>query len=242
MNKIVNEIKEICPQENYEIGYASLSGLLNPEYAKYKYGISLARKLDDQIINQISNGPTDLYYDLYCNINNELNMKTEAISNLLKTYHIEAYPIKATVADSELNDTYEKTLRYSFSHKLAATRSGIGWIGKTDLLITSRFGPRVRLASVLTTANISNSGVPINESQCGSCNICVNHCPAKAATGQLWTTSIDRDVFFDPFKCREYCRQISAERIKKEISICGICVSVCPKGKKKISENTAYSS
>jgi len=232
MNKIINEIKEICPQENYEIGYASLSGLLKPEYAKYKYGISLARKLDDQIINQISNGPTDLYYDLYCNINDELNMKTEAICNLLKTYHIEAYPIKATVADSELNDTYEKTLRYSFSHKLAATRSGIGWIGKTDLLVTSRFGPRVRLASVLTTANISNSGVPINESQCGSCNICVNHCPAKAATGQLWTTSMDRDVFFDAFKCRDYCRKISAERIKKGITICGICVSVCPKGKK----------
>jgi len=159
-------------------------------------------------------------------------MKIEVLSNLLKTYYIEAYPIKATVEDSELDDTYKKTLRYSFSHKLAATRSGIGWIRKTDLLVTSRFGPRVRLASILTTVNISNNGVPIDESQCGSCNICVNHCPAKAATGQLWTTSIDRDVFFDPFKCREYCRQISAERIKKEITICGICVSVCPKGKK----------
>ncbi len=232
MNKIINEIKQICPQEYYEIGYASLSGLLKLEYSKYKHGISLARKLDDQIINQISNGPTDLYYDLYCNINNELNMKIEVISNLLKTYNIEAYPIKATVEDSELDDTYKKTLRYSFSHKLVATRSGIGWIGKTDLLLTSRFGPRVRLASILMTANISDSGVPINESQCGSCNICVNNCPAKAATGQLWTTSIDRDVFFDPFKCREYCRQISAERIKKEISLCGICISVCPKGKK----------
>ena len=232
MDNIINEIKQICPQENYEIGYASLSGLLKPEYAKYKYGISLARKLDDKIISQISNGPTDSYYNLYCNINNELNMKIEVISNLLKTYRIEAYPIKATVKDSELDATYKKTLRCSFSHKLAATRSGIGWIGKTDLLVTSRFGPRVRLASVLTTVNISNSGVPIDESQCESCNICVNHCPAKAATGQLWTTSIDRDVFFDPFKCREYCRQISAERIKKEISICGICISVCPKGKK----------
>jgi len=232
MNKIINEIKQICPQKYYEIGHASLSGLLKLEYSKYKYGISLARKLDDQIIDQISNGPTDLYYDLYCNINNELNMKTEVISNLLKTYNIEACPIKATVEDSEFDDTYKKTLRYSFSHKLVATRSGIGWIGKTDLLVTSRFGPRVRLASILMTVNISDSGVPINESQCESCNICVNNCPAKAATGQLWTTSIDQDVFFDPFKCRKYCRQISAERIKKEISLCGICISACPKGKK----------
>ena len=115
-------------------------------------------------------------------------MKIKLISNLLKTYHIEAYPIKATVEDSEIDDTYKKTLRYPFSHKMAATRSGIGWIGKTDLLVTSRFGPRVRLASLLTTENISHSGIPIDESQCGSCNICVNHCPAKAATGQLWTS------------------------------------------------------
>jgi len=68
MNKIINEIKQICPQEYYEIGYDSLSGLLNPEYSKYKYGISLARKLDGQIINQISNGSTDLYYALYFNL------------------------------------------------------------------------------------------------------------------------------------------------------------------------------
>jgi len=50
--------------------------------------------------------------------------------------------------------------------------------------------------------------------------------------GSGFTTSMDRDVFFDAFKCRDYCRKISAERIKKEITICGICVSVCPKGKK----------
>jgi len=92
-------------------------------------------------------------------------MKTELISILLKTYHIDAYPIKATVEDNEIDGTYKKTLRYPFSHKLAATRSGIGWIGKTDLLITSRFGPRVRLASILTAVNISQIGVPINESQ-----------------------------------------------------------------------------
>jgi len=150
----------------------------------------------------------------------------------LKVYNIEAYPIKATVKDSELDENYRRTLRYSFSHKMAATRSGIGWIGKTDLLITSRFGPRVRLASILMTSNISETGNPINESQYGSCNICVKNCPAHAATGELWTTEMDRNEFYDPFKCWEFCKQISAERIKKDISLCGICISVCPQGKK----------
>ena len=70
MNKIMEEIKQICPHDFYEIGHASLSVLLNDNYAKYKYGFSLARKLDDDIIDNISNGPTDLYFDLYHQINN----------------------------------------------------------------------------------------------------------------------------------------------------------------------------
>jgi epoxyqueuosine reductase QueG len=234
MDKIIEEIKQICPHDFYEIGHASLSGLLNNKYTKYNYGLSLARKLDDYIIDNISNGPTNLYYDLYHQINNELNTKTKEICNLLKVFNIEACPIKATVKDSELDDNYRKTLRYSFSHKMAATRSGIGWIGKTDLLITSRFGPRVRLASILMTSSISDAGNPINVSQCGDCNTCVKNCPAQAATGQLWTIKIDRNEFYNPFKCREFCKQISAERIKKDISLCGICMSVCPKGKKEI--------
>lgn len=72
----------------------------------------------------------------------------------------------------------------------------------------------------------------MTESKCGDCNICVDSCPAQAATGQLWTVEIDRDQFYNPFKCRKFCRQILAEKIKKEISLCGIRTSVCPKGGK----------
>lgn len=232
MNEIINKIKQICPRDLYEIGFANLTSLLSPEYSKYKYGLSIARKLDDSIIDEIADGPTLLYYDLYHNINNELNKKAEEITKLLKSNNIDAYPVIATVEDSRLDNNYQKTLRYHFSHKMTATQAGIGWIGKTDLLITKRFGPRVRLASILMTTCISDNGKPINESQCGDCNICVSNCPAQAATGKSWTIKIDRNEFYNPFKCREFCKKISAEKIKKDISICGICISVCPKGKK----------
>lgn len=233
MDEIIEEIKQICPHDLYEIGYASLQGLLKSEYSKYEYGLSLARKLDDSIIDDISNGPTILYYNLYHRINDELDRKTKEISDLLQTYNIEAYPIKATLEDNEFDSSYWETLRYSFSHKMVATRSGLGWIGKTDLLVTSRFGPRVRLASILTTSSISDIGNTVNKCQCGSCSVCVDNCPAHAATGESWTIEIDRDRFYNPFKCREFCRKISAEKIKKEISLCGICMSVCPRGKSK---------
>lgn len=227
--KIQDEIRKICSEDLYEIGFASLRGLLEPQWSRYRSGISLARKLDDSIIDGISDGPTNAYYDHYHRVNVELHQKGEEIVKLLSDYDIEAVSVKPTVKDHELDEDYRKTLRYSFSHKMIATRSGTGWIGKTDLLVTRKFGPRVRLASILMTAAVPVIAEPVNESLCGTCNICVESCPAKASTGKLWSTGIDRNEFFDPFRCRAYCRKISAEKIQKEISLCGICVSVCPR-------------
>lgn len=232
MDDILKSIDDICPSGIYEIGYANISGLLTGNYAKYSYGLSLARKLDDKIIDNIVRGPDIDYYNLYHKINNELNNKSIAIANILNGNGINAVPIKATVHDGELDEEYKKTLRYSFSHKMIATRAGIGWIGKTDLLVTKKFGPRIRLASVLMTKSIMKSGVPINSSQCGKCNICVEKCPAQAANGISWEIGIDRDSFYNPFKCRKYCRKVSYENIQKEISLCGLCIAICPKGQK----------
>jgi len=230
-NKIIHEIKKICPPDIYELGYAALTGLLHEDFSSYPYGISLARKLDDLIIDAIKDGPTPAYYDLYHSINMELNDKVIKIAGIINNYGINAFPVKATLADSELDESYARTLRYKISHKMVATRAGIGWIGKTDLLITKRFGPRVRLAGILTSESISSPGAPIEESLCGNCDVCVKKCPASASNGSLWSKDIDRDEFYDAVKCRNYCRTISDKLLNRDISICGICVSVCPKGR-----------
>ena len=39
-----------------------------------------------------------------------------------------------------------------FASKTAATRAGLGWIGKTALLVTPEWGPAVRLGTVFTYA------------------------------------------------------------------------------------------
>lgn len=239
MPKLAHEIGRLCPPDLYEVGYASLSGLLNSPYSKYLFGISLARKLDDAILDEIASGPTESYLELYHSVNNELNSKTHEIAELLKENNIDALPVKATVDDKELDAEYWKTLRYSFSHKMVATRAGIGWIGKTDLLISKRFGPRVRLASILTSERVAETGDPIDKSRCGRCRICVERCPAKAATGKMWSIAVDRNEFFDPFKCREHCLQISSKNLKRKITLCGICVSVCPKGRKRLDKGSA---
>jgi hypothetical protein len=61
------------------------------------------------------------------------------------------------------------------AHKLAAHLAGLGWIGKSCLLLTEQFGPRVRFVSVLTDAPLE-AGSPLDK-PCGKCQVCIDACP-----------------------------------------------------------------
>lgn len=226
-----NEIIDLLPdQDQYLIGFADMGDLLLKEFT-YRYAIVVGAKLDDAVIDELEFEPTVKYLDHYNETNENLDQLVATISRQLAKHDIDSRYIPATVDDSALDDQYFKTLRYKYSHKIAATRSGIGWIGKTCLLISQRFGPRLRLASVLTNHRFESIGKAINESKCGQCMICVEKCPANAASGALWRTTIDRDEFFDAQKCRETCRRRSLKYLNKEISLCGVCLSVCPRSR-----------
>ena len=151
------------------------------------------------------------------------------IADAMKERGLSCEAVPSTVDDGSLQAELRRTLTYRVSHKMVATRAGLGWIGKTDLLVSRRFGPRVRLASILTSEPLE-TGVPMDSSQCHHCRLCVDACPAQAATGAAWTAGVTRDVFFNAFACRDYCRKISQEKLGKVISLCGKCVSLCPIG------------
>jgi len=138
--------------------------------------------------------------------------------------------IEPTVTTEQLNTIYSGQLRTSLSHKMVATRAGLGWIGKTALLVTPELGPRIRLVTILTDTCLEPSADPVESSQCGKCSICVEVCPAQAATGADWNPGIDRDAFFDPYKCRETCRRFGEEVLMTNVRICGMCVACCPHG------------
>jgi epoxyqueuosine reductase len=234
--KIRDRIKEIIGNdEDYIVGYADLSGLLNHRYQGKNKAIVLGKKLDDDIVDSVSSGPNVQYYNLYNRTNKELADWVHKVGDYIESINCSAIVVEPTLTPEEHTDEFFRNLRYDFSHKMAATRAGLGWIGKTDLFISSRFGPRLRLATVLTDYPFELNSLPIDKSECGECNICVESCPAKAGKGELWNTNIDRDEFFDAFKCRKMCIELSKKNMGFEATICGICVSVCPVGKIKES-------
>jgi epoxyqueuosine reductase len=223
--------KHLIPADNYIYGFADLTGLLDVKFTGFNYGISLGRKLDDSIVNNIAGGPTQEYYLHYRNVNEELSMLSGRISSELNEHNIETINISPTVSSEELDTTYFNTLRTDLSHKMVATRAGLGWIGKTDLLITKKFGPRLRLSTILLRDRLIPESRPIDTSRCGTCNICVEICPAKAANGKTWDITVKREEFYDAWKCRTQCAEFGRSRLSLDARVCGICVAACPIGK-----------
>lgn len=232
MANIVRNVieKHLVPVEDYIYGFADLTNIIDHSFGDFQFGISIARRLDPRIVNGVIHGPTRAYYQHYKKINEELTELTGRIVSDLKSNGINAIATATTATTEQLDTEYAATLRTVLSHKMVATRAGLGWIGKSDLLVTKEFGPRLRLATILTNHPLECDRTPIETSRCGSCRICMDRCPAGAINGKPWDISVDRDEFFDAFKCREQCRKFGEENLKMNVRVCGICVAVCPFG------------
>jgi len=234
--KIENLIRKQIPDDGEHIwGFADLTGLLHERFKGYNYGIVVGKKLDDSIIDSVINGPNIDYCNQYIDTNRYLSSLMKEVAGELRTLGIRSLPINPTPSEVDRADDYDQTLRNTFSHKMVATRAGLGWIGKTDLFISKKFGPRLRLASVLVDYPLKPLNQPIDRSRCGKCNLCVAACPAQAANGKLWNIHIDRDEFYSAAKCKETANRLTLEKIGRDMRLCGICVSVCPVGQDKRS-------
>jgi epoxyqueuosine reductase len=241
MRNRVDEIvmNHLLPAENYIYGFADLTGLLDRKFEGYDRGISIGRILDKSIVDKVIDGPTMEYYYHYKKINEELEQLTIDISDDLNNNGIESLNIKPTVSTSQIDTEYSATLRTDISHKMVATRAGLGWIGKTDLFISKVCGPRLRLVSILLKTPLIPKSRPVDKSRCGNCNICVAICPAKAATGKLWDITVEREEFFDAWKCRKQCADFGRLKLGVDVRICGMCVAACPVVTKK-TQNGRY--
>jgi len=207
---------------------ASLVGFADMrEFAPWPRAISIALALDPVILKGVKTGPTPEYYREYLRANTTLNEIAQRTVRLLlgAGYRAEAFP--ATIMDSD--PEYKRTLRAAFQHKTAATRAGLGFIGKSGLLITPNLGPRVRLVTVFTDLSFP-TGQPILEGRCGGCRLCVEACPAGAIKGREWRAGMARGELLEGRACYGEAKRLLKERVGRDEAVCGICVAICPGG------------
>ena len=203
------------------VGFADLKEIAPDVRDNLPLGISIAVALNPRIISEIQDGPTRSYYVEYERANHLLDaLGHYAIQFLEERGHKAKWSAATSVGiDSE-------TLSTRLPHKTAATRAGLGWIGKCAVLVTRTFGSAVRITTVLTDAKLL-AGEPIDSSQCGNCTTCVDACPAHAPSGNHWRFGLERDSFFDAFACCENALELAAKIGARE-TLCGICIAVCP--------------
>jgi len=183
--------------------------------------VSIAVALDPAAIRDIKDGPTARYFAEYGRVNMLLGRLGEQIARALIDAGYRARPFPATTEQID-----RTTLSVKLQHKTVATRAGLGWIGKSGLLVTREYGSAVRLASVLTDAGLE-TGTPTDASHCGDCHQCVAHCPARAITGRDWEPGLSRNQIYSAAACFQMAREF-ARRTGINATICGICINVCP--------------
>ncbi len=195
---------------------------------EYPRAVSIGIRLMDSIIDQLPQGRetravgVTYHTECYEYVNRRLDDIASRVASALQNAGFRALPIPA----SERID--DQRICAMFSHKLAAHLAGLGWIGRSCLLITPQYGPRVRWISVLTDAPLP-AGEPMSDG-CGFCRHCVDACPVKAIKGPAFRESEPRESRYDALACQEYLEELGG---RKERAVCGMCIAFCPHGRKK---------
>jgi epoxyqueuosine reductase QueG len=194
--------------------------LLNP----YSRAVSIGVRLPAAVFEQIMDRPTPLYASVYRTANRLLDQIAFRTAGILQRSGFDALPIPA----SQVLD--KKNWNGALSHKAVGRMAGLGWQGKSLLLVNPLYGPRIRLATVLTNAPLTTDR-PI-KNRCGKCILCRDACPVGAIKGVGTKKRYEnRSKAIHLGRCAEKLAGEFSKLPDVGAPICGICIKVCPFGR-----------
>jgi len=166
----------------------------------------------------VETAPSIWYHELYRTVNALLDQEGYRIASWLTEA---GYPSVWVPRDGygSISVLKEKPVAF-FSHRHAAFLAGLGNFGTNNVLLTPAYGPRVRFASIFTSAEIKPDPVR-EEPLCIRCMRCVKACPVKALDGRNYPEGITD---------KKMCATRAEALANRFISPCGICIKVCPVG------------
>lgn len=213
------------------VGFGDVSVGLAPEFRYIPNAIALAVR-HPLYRGTYKCGSMTAYSNQYEEVDRVLETVQKKVTTLLKSqgWRTLAIPPDSAKADG----SFVSKLYSLFPHKTAATCAGLGWIGKSGLLVNKLYGARLSWATVLTDAPLTTCPTPYTEGKCGSCSRCVNACPVSAIKDENWKRGEKPETFIDVDTCADYM-SYTVKVFQKYI--CGLCVLACPLGGRRKNES-----
>lgn len=218
--------------------------------------VAMAKRIPLAIVKKI---PSPSYERFgYTDLNAHLRELAYRVALFIEDQGYEALPLDPSVDERArevqiIQEEPEPLVRIlgDFSHRHAIVQAGLGEISAGCMVVVPKFGPRVRLVSVITTAPLEPDPQPeansrFNICQPEACGLqCAKKCPGKALLG---------DGTVNHFRCRQYrdpalytlehFKQIAESKKTGRASSgggrgrgtpggglsCGICIKACPIG------------
>ncbi len=219
-NMIQAELKNLAAELGADlVGFCKLDEPAKA-FPHLPYALSIGVKLSDAVLKTVENAPSFVYFQHYRAANSLLDSIAFRLSREIEKTGFSALPIAASQSLGK-NSPYAGVL----PHKTAAVLSGLGHVGKSGLFLSSDYGSKVRLATILTDLPLQ-AELPLVENGCGDCEACKLACPAGAIFGE-YPSKTERN--YDPEKCSRYMKEHFQDVGRG--SVCGVCIKVCPKNK-----------
>lgn len=182
---------------------------------RFDRALSLGKRLLSSVLDDIQDCPTALYMHHYRQVNFLLDRAALLTAGFIQERGYGALPIAA----SQIIDWDNQ--KAHVSHKRTGELAGLGWLGRSNLLVHPEFGSQFRLVTILTDMPIEAAS-PL-EMDCGACRRCATLCPAHAIK--------DTRDEFDHRACFEKLKEFRRRGLVGQF-ICGVCVKACPGGQK----------
>lgn len=188
-----------------ELGYAVLSPelLYKGSVAMYPNAIVLTMAMDKE---EIAKSPSRETHEMIHRTYSELNTVTNEIARFIRG---KGYGAHAGLSAGDLICNYPEL----------AVKAGLGYRGRSGNLITSQFGPRVRLAVIFTS--IENFELCEDNPHkwikdfCQNCGQCIKKCPQEAIAMPEGSLDIREYKHVNSGKCAT-------------VGGCADCMKVCP--------------
>lgn len=177
-----------------------ITSLTLEENRGYPYAILLIKALPKEYIDKL-NRETETDYTVFVNSENTTDELADKLAAVIQKEGYKA--ISQSENGIGIRGEYdEKTKSSILPHKKIAIMTGVGWIGKNNLLVTEKYGAAFSMCSVLTDMPLyAERTKAVLSNRCGDCNLCARICPVQAIHGKKWKPGISREDIVDVYRC-----------------------------------------